>query len=83
METFTIDELPEKSPIETIEEFIEAIPDGQAVKLRDALRETGLTNRNGWMEIAGARCIVRYLDSRKVYFLVNKKTAKKLSRDPG
>ena len=79
METIAIEELHEEGPQERMEEYMESIPDGEAVKLRQAVRDTGLTSRSAWEDVAGDRFLKRFYQERQVFFLVNSRTAKKLA----
>lgn len=79
METIAIEELHEEGPRERMEEYMESIPDGEAVKLRQAVRDTGLTSRSAWEDVAGDRFLKRFYQERQVFFLVNSRTAKKLA----
>jgi hypothetical protein len=62
-----------------IREFIATIPDGHAVTVADAMRETKISGRDLWLKTAGDCIIHRYVGKVKTACLVNAKTAKSIA----
>ena len=78
MDTVPLSDLQDRPQQEDIEEFIERIPDGEALTLKSAILETGITSRKRWEEVAGNRIIQRYYNNKPCNYLVNQKTADSL-----
>lgn len=78
MKTIPLDELNPKSKTERITEFIESIPDGEAVGLSETKKELGISGSATW-EFARRFMITRSGPCGKKIYLVNSKTADKLN----
>lgn len=78
MKSIPLDQLATKLDDETMEEFIESIPDGHAVSIQAAIDESGLSSRNRWREVAGDRLLNRYHNNKPCEYLVNRKTRNQL-----
>ena len=82
MKTISLKTVPEKSPREMISEYIESIPDGEAVLFKDAIADLGVGSLTLWETMTKDIRFVRYVGNRERSILVNAKTAKSL-RDAG
>jgi hypothetical protein len=80
MKTVPLSELQTESGEERARKYLASIPDGHAVSLADTLRDSGITGREKWKELAGDCLIYRYSGKSKTAFLVSPKTAKALAK---
>lgn len=78
MKTIPLDSVENESPQEKVRAYLEAIPDGEAVKVRQAMKMPGLSRRDLWME--SGCCFRRYVDGRPVDLLVNPREAQRITK---
>jgi hypothetical protein len=79
MKLIPLENLHADSGESRILEFIATIPDGHAMTIVKAMRETGITGRELWKKVAGDCIIHRYVGKVKTSCLVNAKTAKSIA----
>ena len=78
MNSIPLEQLATKPQDEDIDEFIESVPDREAISLKQAILETGITSRQRWIRVADIRAIERFINNKPCIFFVNSKTAKEM-----
>lgn len=83
MKTVKLDGLKKTSVPDLVRAYAEKIPNGEAVRVRDAIQDLGLSHHSQVFENAPDLVIYRYIKNRRNGLLVNPRTAAKLKESDG